>query len=731
MVLSTKWSRLLTMVPLSIGILAAAIAPVKVYAAPNVNVATSQSAEGRWTTGDLHVHTFESNDAQTGLETVLDQAFDKYNLDWVALTDHLRLSERDDEGEKIEGGPIPFSQGMNEYQVPKIKELQEQGKYEGKTIFSGFEWDMPTHEHVGVGIVSDEAHSEEALKAANQFEYLFTNRDASLFDPLDVAKWEKEDDRAYETHEDALQAVEWLKTNYPNTSYAILNHPSRIVGKYTISDIREFNDLAPNIMFGLEGMIGNQMEPDRGGYNTEYDKTNPSADSKSQNRSYGGVDAMVAKLGGEWDALLGEGRHIWNYANSDYHFKTIGTNSSGYLPGEYAKNYVFVEGEGMQAVLDGMRSGKSFAVNGDLIDALDFSASEGSEKEEMGGELEVSQGDDLTLTIRFKSPETNHYENPVNSGVSANVAPKVDHIDLIAGDITEKAKPGTDAYNKATNDSTKVIASFTEKDWTTDAEGYHVIKYDMKDMNKDQYFRLRGTNLGMNVPGETVNGEPQLDPKIEIEDAEERFNAINDRNYEDLWFYSNPIFVDVQEESKFTDIDTHWAKEYINNLAAKNVIQGFPDQSFRPEQTVTRAEFASMLVKTMDVKTTSKSITFADESDIPAWAKSDITAAVNAGLIQGYEEHGKTYFKPNQKITRAEMSVMIFNALKDTNLPSDGELERFKDADKIPNYAKSPMESIVSAGIMNGYSDETIRPARTATRAEAAKMLIQYLEISG
>lgn len=95
----------------------------------------------------------------------------------------------------------------------------------------------------------------------------------------------------------------------------------------------------------------------------------------------------------------------------------------------------------------------------------------------------------------------------------AKMKPAVDHIDLIGGDVTGLAEKGTPAYDKDTNDSTRVVATFTSEDWTTDANGYNVITYDLPKASKDQYFRLRGTNLGMNVPGETLDGNPLIDPK--------------------------------------------------------------------------------------------------------------------------------------------------------------------------------------------------------------------------
>ena len=191
----------------------------------------------------------------------------------------------------------------------------------------------------------------------------------------------------------------------------------------------------------------------------------------------------------------------------------------------------------MQSVLNGMRSGKSFSVYGDLINALDYRVRHGNKQAEMGSNLQVKKGNPIEITIRFKSPSKNNNGDPVT----------VDHVDLISGDVTGKARPGTAAYSKSTNDSTKVVKRFTSKDWTTDRDGYNVITYRTK-ATKDQYFRLRGTNLGVNVAGETSNGDPLIDPKTDIEDNERRFAEINKRNYSDLWFYSNPIFVSVDDK---------------------------------------------------------------------------------------------------------------------------------------------------------------------------------------
>jgi len=507
-------------------------------------------AQGRWIAGDLHTHTTQSADADVSqtLDKILGKAFTSYGLDWMAVTNHLRVSTRDDKGALL-AAPIPMATGVERYEQPRLAALQSPGTYADKLIFSGFEWDMPTHDHIGIGIFEATDKSAGAplavsTKGVREFEYLFTTRDPAMFDAADVAAWKAKygDTRYNKTSDDALKAISWLKDNYPNTSYAVINHPSRNKGSYTVEDFRRFNDTAPDIMFAIEGMVGNQMEPDRGGYTAAYTPENAPL------RAYGGADYVVAKLGGVWDALLGEGRRVWNLTDSDTHFKIVGNNSSGYFPGEYAKNYVFNSATGAPTakdLLQGLRSGKMFSVYGDLVNALDFNLASTSDRKEMGGELKVANGEKVVVTIRFKSPAKNNYEKPVDSGASASVKPVVDHVDLIVGDVGTKAAQGTAAYAVATNASTRVVKRFTSADWKTDADGYNTITYETT-ATKSQYFRLRGTNLGTDVAGLTQGGEPLADQRTSTADATQRFNDINDRNYRSLWFYSNPVFVTVR-----------------------------------------------------------------------------------------------------------------------------------------------------------------------------------------
>ncbi|MEP7101632.1 MAG: S-layer protein [Burkholderiales bacterium] len=505
---------------------------------------SADADSGTWTTGDLHVHTVQSDDSRTTqtLDFVLGKAFTTYGLDWMAVSNHLRSSKYDNNAGLLPA-PVAFAYGMEAYEMPRIKALQSSGSYDKKLIFSAFEWDTPAHDHLGVGIFEGSPGLSTSASAAKEFQYVFTTGDESLFLPEDLVRWKaKYSQRSNTTAADALKGIQWLKDNYPDTSFAVINHPSRNPGKYTISDFRQMNDLAPKIVFAIEGMVGNQMEPNRGGYTSDY------VDANKPNRTYGGTDFVVAQLGGVWDALLGEGRRIWNVADSDSHFEIDAAgNSSGYYPGEFAKNHVWQskDGTGIAGLLTSLRAGRSFGVFGDLISALDFTASVNDDKVGIGQELVATAGQTVNVTIRFKSPPVNNYQRPVNSGNLGNMVPKVDHVDLIVGDVGAKASPGTAAYAVAVNSSTRVVKRFTSADWTLGADGYYAVSYTVV-AGKNQYFRLRGTNLGADVPNLTAGGEPLADQPVTTTDNAQRHDQINDRNYGSLWFYSNPIFLTVK-----------------------------------------------------------------------------------------------------------------------------------------------------------------------------------------
>lgn len=163
------------------------------------------------------------------------------------------------------------------------------------------------------------------------------------------------------------------------------------------------------------------------------------------------------------------------------------------------------------------------------------------------------------------------------------------------------------------------------------------------------------------------------------------------------------------------DISSHWAKTSINKLVASGAIQGYPDGTFRPDQTITRAEFAAVLVKAYNLPANTQKI-FNDTRG--HWAQVQIASAYAAGVISGYD--AKT-FGPDDPITREQMAVMIVKAAK---IATSSTTLKFSDSKSVSTWAKSSVATAVSKKLITGYPNNTFKPANNATRAEAAAVTV-------
>jgi hypothetical protein len=483
-------------------VLSAAAAPA--FAAFLAGSAPAEAAGGRWTAGDGHTHTCLSDGGKTP-EEVAGLAFSN-GLDWLVNTDHGGVSRRDRYGNPFPK-PVPRWVTLETESWPAVLRLREE--HPDKTILLGFEWNVPGHEHANVAILAEEPD------ALSGFEYMC---DADDPDDAgrDLPKWNR-------TRADAVACAAFLDGRYGRAALLLPNHPSRRA-RFGIAALRELNDAAPTAMFGFEGIPGGQKSAARGG----YDHVSPYRFDNSRWRTHGGADFMAAKVGGGWDALLGEGRRFFLFANSDFHGK-------GFRPGEYARTHVFVKGSGPQAVVDGMRSGNSFSATGNLIDALSFTASARGGVATMGETMRADRGDRVEISVAFHSPGIDGDGN----------VPRVDHVDLIAGEIAGKAKPGTRAYGIDVNPAVRVVARIFAGNWTC-GNGWCAARIDAGPVDGPMYFRLRGTNLPPSTPGETdAEGNPLPDDRACGKGQVPPGCNTREKALADLWFYSNPIFVEV------------------------------------------------------------------------------------------------------------------------------------------------------------------------------------------
>ncbi|MEW5856565.1 MAG: S-layer homology domain-containing protein [Cyanobacteriota bacterium] len=180
----------------------------------------------------------------------------------------------------------------------------------------------------------------------------------------------------------------------------------------------------------------------------------------------------------------------------------------------------------------------------------------------------------------------------------------------------------------------------------------------------------------------------------------------------------------------FSDIpDNYWARPYIQALVERDILAGFTDGTFRPDQPITRAEFTAPLRKAFGQKPAQNALNF---KDVPSgyWAETGIKQAVATGFLKGYPGNR---FLPNQEIPRAQVLVALASGLglKPPSNPAQ-VLQTYQDANEIPQYAISGVAASTAAGIAINYPNQNLlKPNQAATRAEVAAAIYQALVQAG
>lgn|GEM_PF-2248784 len=171
----------------------------------------------------------------------------------------------------------------------------------------------------------------------------------------------------------------------------------------------------------------------------------------------------------------------------------------------------------------------------------------------------------------------------------------------------------------------------------------------------------------------------------------------------------------VETGRTFSDVAYNaWYDAFIKTLVERKILSGYTDGKFRPDASVTRAEFAKMICLAMGWSLEVPAGASFSDVDAAGWSYRYVETAVARGAIAGYPDGT---FRPARGVTRAEVAAILARIL---NLPaSSGSL-----TDISSHWAKSFISSCVRANIVSGYSDATFKPDNTATRAEAAKMVV-------
>ncbi len=500
--------------------------------------AVSRSRESKggylWLSGDHHIHTQYSPDAQYLVSDQVRHA-SQNGLDWMVITDHGSVAHAKFGVDKVN---------------PDIRAARK--NFPDTLVYQGLEWNIPAAEH-GTVFVSPGPNEVAVLK---QFEnsYDGTVNNAGASTPTNEAL--------------AISGLAYLtqavRQRLVPDALMLANHPSR-KGIDSPHEIRNWRDTAPGIAIGFEGAPGHQAGgiklPGAGGGRGEYDFS-PSPNSFAgfpleSYRTWGGFDFMTSTVGGLWDSLLAEGKPWWVTANSDSHnvyadwaknsvdnnadapwdaagdtFNNFGrygdpvyaggiqTSNSDFWPGYFSRTHVGATKFGYDAVMAGLRAGRVWIGHGDLIAGLDMRVAVKGHGPgaPLGGRLQVRNRDTVEVTVKIKLADSPNF---------AQFTPKLNRVDLIVGDVLGAA---TDR-DSFTTPNTKVV-----KSWDTSAETDSVtLTFSLGKVDRPLYVRLRGTDGNRSAPGYLGAAVDPSGPAIDV---------VGDADpWADLWFYSNPIFV--------------------------------------------------------------------------------------------------------------------------------------------------------------------------------------------
>jgi S-layer homology domain len=185
-----------------------------------------------------------------------------------------------------------------------------------------------------------------------------------------------------------------------------------------------------------------------------------------------------------------------------------------------------------------------------------------------------------------------------------------------------------------------------------------------------------------------------------------------------------------KDSIRFDDVpDNYWAKPYIDALSSRDLISGFEDGDFKPDQSVTRAQIANIVSRTFDLTTDQKSLQFSDVEG-GYWARESIDEVVKGGFMTGFPNNT---FSPNAPVTRAQALTTLVTGLglqPPTN--KQAALSRYTDATKIPTWATDKVAAATAGNLVVNYPNlQQLNPDQPTTRAELSAMIYQALAKEG
>ncbi len=182
----------------------------------------------------------------------------------------------------------------------------------------------------------------------------------------------------------------------------------------------------------------------------------------------------------------------------------------------------------------------------------------------------------------------------------------------------------------------------------------------------------------------------------------------------------------VAQPKQFTDVPANfWASVPIAALSAKGILDGFPDGSFRPNQPITRAEFAEIVRRAFNQPASREALKFNDLKP-DYWAIPAINQATQTEFMSGFPNGS---FQPNRQIPRLQVLLALAAGLNlQPKQPAAQVLNQYQDAEQVPAYAADKIAAAIEAGlVLDENNAKRLNPEKLSTRAEVATLVHKAL----
>ncbi|MBP1991671.1 S-layer homology domain-containing protein [Paenibacillus eucommiae] len=213
------------------------------------------------------------------------------------------------------------------------------------------------------------------------------------------------------------------------------------------------------------------------------------------------------------------------------------------------------------------------------------------------------------------------------------------------------------------------------------------------------------------------------------------FTTTNGAAEVNIFRTGNSLYTIAESKKSFVDLQSHWSQSDVELLASKLIVNGRTDTGFFPEDNVTRAEFVSLIIRALgleeEVMPAQNAFTDVGKSD---WFAGIIGIATKEQIVSGFEDGT---FRPNDPITREQMAVIAANALSfaDKSVALAGKfnplLAVFEDKAAISSWAQVAAAQMLESGVMAGITEHQFAPQNMATRAQSAVVIKRLLQTAG